>query len=1198
MAMTAGERKKIVKDLEGDWWRLDRMIPDDNERAQFVWDVAREGLVADVYFCNTLGNYYDPAHTKTAVDFLGRVADKVDDYQQHRGIKGWDHSFEWLVTRMAEDDPQGLLAAKDQLPPLFRDFSLLFLAHGGAKTGALPLSAKRRLAISWASSTWDDDWYDVRDQISQDEWTKLVLESICAPDVSSVEWDRIEPLLQNATVAQRIAVITKDHGQHVRAHAAAALAGLEPADFAAVRAAIDALDPEAEYSAMTQRGALLGALVAAYGRAGESVPEGLVALMRADLDWYGDEDPETTVAALEALPLQTRESLVREAVEMDTHSYPRVMAVAHAAPTLAVLEAVLQRVERCGQGSDVIERTLAGFGQLAVEPLLERLSKKLSAAVGEMYVHAIDRIGAPEAAEALVELTGASTKGTRVAASTALENLGVAAIEAVRAGTEAKKKAIREACSALLAQLEMAGENPLADLEKRAEQLDDPALDALFVELRRANMQSSDDYEKFADFTTKHGILLALRVRDFFLESPEDWYRSTLWRGALEGFSDEPNIAWVAVDAFSKLPAKMYSYYVDQQAGELNRIAAKRPEEAGKAIVYYLKGSPPEFRAQMLETLLQCAPKTDVDVYIAAMQDTSKVVRALGIRGIAQYGVEQLPAVLELLGSRKKDVRLAAAEALTMIPAASARAEIEAALAAEKTADVRTLLEQAVAAAGGSAFEFPGDDGSKVTDADIDAFLTGLNQPKLPSFVDLGALSLTYAASGERLSEKALHALVGRLMKEDPDNLDEVARRVRPYLDDASANAFSVALKDAWAESGGASKEKWAIFQQGILASAERLDEVAPQLDEMAAFSNHHLAKWYLEVLYRHGSRAAHSWLVYWAKNGERSSVVETAQACLERAANDAGKDVEVYATSLNSYIADDVADRNVPRLGLDEPFVVDYGERKFEVRMDQNHNLVIRDVDEQKTYKSLPKPRKAETLDDDLKAHVTELKKRLRSVVRDVSGRLEAGMISGRPWTAAAFEELFGSHPIMTPFAGRLVFRADDGTLFRVSEGELLNADYDTVSLKPDQTVRIAHPLELSADELDQWGEHFADAEIMQPFDQLGRPTYSKEDAIPLGKTTRGAVAGRLRRLGWRKGWAEDAGMVYTASRLLAGRGVRAWLEHGGFYVGDPSWDADEEIDVSSVWFHDLEGQNLEIEDVDPLAYSEIVLELTQLLA
>jgi hypothetical protein len=59
--------------------------------------------------------------------------------------------------------------------------------------------------------------------------------------------------------------------------------------------------------------------------------------------------------------------------------------------------------------------------------------------------------------------------------------------------------------------------------------------------------------------------------------------------------------------------------------------------------------------------------------------------------------------------------------------------------------------------------------------------------------------------------------------------------------------------------------------------------------------------------------------------------------------------------------------------------------------------------------------------------------------------------------------------------------------------------------------------------------------------------------------------------------------------------RGVRAGIYHGGFHIGDPSW-SDEPITIEGVSFATLDGQDLSPEQVDPVAFSEILYDLRRI--
>jgi hypothetical protein len=233
-------------------------------------------------------------------------------------------------------------------------------------------------------------------------------------------------------------------------------------------------------------------------------------------------------------------------------------------------------------------------------------------------------------------------------------------------------------------------------------------------------------------------------------------------------------------------------------------------------------------------------------------------------------------------------------------------------------------------------------------------------------------------------------------------------------------------------------------------------------------------------------------------------------------------------------------------------------------------------------------------------KEQLTRLKKQVSALYSAEIGRLEQAMISGRPWSASAFEKLFLAHPLMKTLGERLVFSAtlgDTRVLFRVAEATCVAADYAKVALAADAIVRIAHPLEMSKEDLTTWGTHFSETEAMSPFPQIGRPTFARtEELLPKGKVAPATLAGRVRGLGWRNAAAEDAGMVYEATKTFAGRGVRASLSHGGYHVADNSWNTDP-IELQSISFTTLTGESIAPATVDAIVFSEVAGDLLRML-
>ena len=115
---------------------------------------------------------------------------------------------------------------------------------------------------------------------------------------------------------------------------------------------------------------------------------------------------------------------------------------------------------------------------------------------------------------------------------------------------------------------------------------------------------------------------------------------------------------------------------------------------------------------------------------------------------------------------------------------------------------------------------------------------------------------------------------------------------------------------------------------------------------------------------------------------------------------------------------------------------------------------------------------------------------------------RLELAMCARRRWSADVFRQFFVEHPLLIHVVRRLVWGtySPEGALiatFRVAEDRsLADANDDTWSLPEDARVGLPHALELDARTAGAWGQVLADYQLLQPFAQLGRPTYAMTPA------------------------------------------------------------------------------------------------------
>jgi hypothetical protein len=292
----------------------------------------------------------------------------------------------------------------------------------------------------------------------------------------------------------------------------------------------------------------------------------------------------------------------------------------------------------------------------------------------------------------------------------------------------------------------------------------------------------------------------------------------------------------------------------------------------------------------------------------------------------------------------------------------------------------------------------------------------------------------------------------------------------------------------------------------------------------------------------------------------------------------EAGRQIAAVAAGLG-LSTDQLADRLVPDFGLDDTssIVLDYGPRQFRVGFDETLQPFVTDMDG-KPRKSLPKPgaKDDETLAQAARERFTFLKKELRSVAADLVSRLESAMIQGRTWSTEEFERHFAAHPLVRHLARRLVWTVEmDGgrTAFRVAEdGTYSDAEDDAFALPEDATVRLAHPI-LLGDQVAAWAEILADYEILQPFDQLGRPVLAFEpDDLATGRLTRfegtvvetGRILGMTKR-GWERADPADGGMEAGISYRID-RDAYLMVElDPGLYAA--AYESDDRQTMREVW-------------------------------
>lgn len=337
---------------------------------------------------------------------------------------------------------------------------------------------------------------------------------------------------------------------------------------------------------------------------------------------------------------------------------------------------------------------------------------------------------------------------------------------------------------------------------------------------------------------------------------------------------------------------------------------------------------------------------------------------------------------------------------------------------------------------------------------------------------------------GTVLPPEAVDAIVVMLMLSGPVAPYAGIDALREVCNVADCNALCWALLDAWWAFGAPAAHKWALDGLAWFADDESIDRIAKMIQSWPGLGKSGRVPHGLDVLSAIGTDHALLTLFRLSQKGRSKPLKEKAAERLSDIAAARGLSDE------------QMADRLIPDLGLDDSSATefDYGTRRFSIFFDELLQLQVRDQ-EGALLRSFPKPGKRDDpeLAEDAYRRFGRLKRAVRVVAKEQLPRLETAMIHERRWNADEFEMLFVRHPVMVQLARRLVWAQYEpsGALrctFRIAEDcSYADADDDTAALDPVLAVGIAHPLQVT-DGLAVWAPVFADYEILQPFEQIGR--------------------------------------------------------------------------------------------------------------
>ncbi len=587
----------------------------------------------------------------------------------------------------------------------------------------------------------------------------------------------------------------------------------------------------------------------------------------------------------------------------------------------------------------------------------------------------------------------------------------------------------------------------------------------------------------------------------------------------------------------------------------------------------------------------------------------SRPVRQAVAACAARLGDSRVSKATELWAARRADARLAAVHWLKALATPAAVAELEARLDVEEDDDVRDGILLALESLGGGTAASSLDELRRR----IRKTLAKLDGPPV-AWLDPRKLPAPKLKDGTKLRPDWLLYLLHRQSRVKEMRPDIEARPLYAQIDRKTSGDLALAVAKAFFGSKLDAADRWTMAFAALVGDDRLVPLLTRQIKEWAEGVRGKLAEYAVQALALLGTDSA--------------LLAVDAMAIRYRSKNKnigkAATEAFAAAAEARGLTTEELGDLVVPWLGFEpgQPRRVDTGKAQIEVRIDNGLKLAFRETATNKKLTKLPDSAPAE-----VKAEFKEVAASLKEAVKSQLLRLENLMVRQFHWTVGRWSELYLRHPLLIPFAQRLVWGLYDcsgklsATFRALEDRSLTDALDEPFTLPAEGAVGIVHPLELTPEARQGWLKHLADYDIMPPFAQIERPVVTVRtdqrdlkygDGVSGTELNAMTFKGRAERLGWTRGSVCDAGGIDHYLKRFPTAGVDAFVGVEGMFIGidmysditlgDIFFVKHGSVEIGSYIYDAPEGLNdprlVAFGDVPAIAFSEAMSDLAKIAA
>lgn len=203
--------------------------------------------------------------------------------------------------------------------------------------------------------------------------------------------------------------------------------------------------------------------------------------------------------------------------------------------------------------------------------------------------------------------------------------------------------------------------------------------------------------------------------------------------------------------------------------------------------------------------------------------------------------------------------------------------------------------------------------------------------------------------------------------------------------------------------------------------------------------------------------------------------------------------DLEEYA-ALRGMTADTIRDQYLSKIGLDAQGGkrYDLGNQTVTVRLQQDLGFLV-ELPDGKTAKSLPKKGADEEKYASANADFAQMKKDAKKIVKSRCNALFGDFLSAHVRSAEDWQRSYLQNPLLRSVA-KLVVWSQGKSTFTLADSGAIRSDGSAYQMGAGK-IRVAHPMEMAAEDVAAWQSYFRANNIKQPFEQVWEPAYKAED-------------------------------------------------------------------------------------------------------